>query len=206
MLNITSHDLSFDDNRLELSVELQYEVDQDEAVGLEYFAKVSSADGTCFATPVETALLTPEGNETSIWRSFECPPSFKGEKITVYYKAFFPEDGGVVELGTPEKNTVRIVSSREKAKWDAGSVSTVVISEDSGSADLTLTLECHEPLQWGWMITPLSGDVRGNEIFEPFKGTPIVTVETNTYDLEHGLQIDIAFLRAGPMTEVSVVI
>ena len=204
MLKISGHDLSLNGEFLELSIELQYEVGEDEAVGLEYFAKVSSSDGLCFATPVETALLTPNGNETSIFRSFECPPSFQGNKITVYYKAFFPEEGGVVELGTPKKDAVQISGGSEKSTWDAGTVSTVVLREDDGSADITLTLECNDPLQWGWMITPLSGDIRGYEVFEPFRGVPIVTVETNTHNIEHGVQADVAFLRAGPTTEVSV--
>lgn len=204
MLSITSHGLSFNGSYLELSVNLQYEVDDKESVGLEYFAIVSSADGSTFATRVETALLSSKGNETSIWKSFKCPPSFHGSKITVHYRAYFPEEGGIIELGKPEKKSIKFAGDLEKAKWEAGSVSTVVINEDGGSADLTITLECSDPFEWGWMVTALSGDDRGYEIFEPFKGAPIKTLETNTYRLKKGIQLDIAFLRAGPRSSVSI--
>lgn len=204
MLRISSHDLSFDEDYLELSVEAQYDVEEDEAVGLQYYAKVSGVDGSSFVTPVATALLTESDNDFSIWKSFQCPPSFKAGKITVFYRAYFPEEGGVVDLGSPEKNSIKLLSGLDEGKWDSGSVSTVVVKEDGGSANLGITLECKDPLEWGWMITPLSGDSRGHEIFEPFKGIPAVTIDAYTHELDHGIQLEVALLRAGPPSEASV--
>ena len=204
MLRIASHELSLNDGYLELSVGAQYDVGEDEAVGLQYYTKVSSVDGGSFVTPVETVLLDQSDNELSIWKSFQCPPSFKAGKITVFYRAYFPEEGGVVDLGSPEKNSMKLLTGLDDGKWDSGSVSTVVIKEDGESADLVITLECKDPLEWGWMITPLSGDSRGYSVFEPFKGIPAVTIDTNTYELDHGIQLDVALLRAGPTSEASV--
>jgi hypothetical protein len=205
MLNIVSHEVSLNDGYLELSVGFKYDLEEDdEAVGLQYYAKVSDADGSMFVTPVETALLTASHNESSILKSFQCPPSFVGKKVTVHYRAYFPEDGGVIDIGAPEKNSIKLLSNPDDGKWDAGSVSTVVVNDDDGSADLLITLECRDPNEWGWMVTPMSGDNRGHEVFEPFKGIPVVTIETNTYELDHGIQLDVAFLRAGPPSEASI--
>lgn len=204
MLHIANHGLSLNDDYLELSIGAQYVLHGDETVGVEYYAKVFGVDGSSFVTPVETALLTESDNEFSIWKTFLCTPSFKAEKITIFYKAYFPEEGGVVDLGVPEKKSIKLLSGFDEGKWGAGSVSTVVIKDDDRSADLTITLECKSPLEWGWMITPISGDSRGHEVFQPFNGVPAVTFVTNTYELDHGIQLDVAFLRAGPPSEASV--
>lgn len=203
-MRIASHDLSLSDDYLKLSVGAQYDVDGDEAVGVQYYAKVSGVDGSSFVTRVETVLLDESDNEFSISKSFLCLPSFKADKITLFYRAYFPEEGGVVDLGAPERNSIKMLSGIDEGKWGPGAVSTVVIKEDGGSADLAITLECKDPLEWGWMITPISGDSRGYAVFEPFKGVPAVTIDTNTYELDHGIQLDVALLRAGPPSEVSV--
>lgn len=204
MLHISSHELSLNDGFLELSVEGQYDVEGDEAVGLLYYAKVSSGDGSSFVTPAESVLLSESDNEFSVWKSFQCPSSFKADKISVFYRAYFPEEGGVVDLGSPKKNSIELLSGLDEGKWEAGSVSTVVIKGDGKSADLSITLECKDPLEWGWMITPISGDSRGYAVFEPFRGISAVTIDTNTYELDHGIQLDVALLRAGPASESSI--
>ena len=203
MLSITSHQVAFDDGYLELSVDIEYAVEDKEVTGLELYATVLGKDGNVFATPVETALLDPNDNEMSLWKSFLCSETFVGESITIHYRAFFVEDGGVVDLGVPKNNGVELMTDLTGAKWKAGFVSTVGTKLDGNSADLIITLGCEDPQEWAWMVTPLSGDARGHSNFEPFGGKNYFTFEANTYELENGIQLDVNFLRAGPRCTIS---
>ena len=204
MLNITGHGLTWDDGYLELSVDLQYEVEDKEVTGLEFYATIEGQDGSLFATPVGTALLEPDENEASIFKSFPCPDTFVGEKVTVHYRAFSIDDGGVVDLGTPIKDTFQLLTDLKGANWEAGALSTVGVKVSDDSADLTVTLSCKDPRDWAWLVTPLSGDARSYSNFEPFGGASSLTFETNTYEIENGIQLDVHFLRAGPNCTVSI--
>ena len=204
MLSITNHEIVFEDGYLDLTLDLEYEVEVKERTGLEYYATVTGEDGSLFATPVETILLSSDENEVSIHSGFTCPASFSGKRVTVYYRAFFEEQGGVVDLGSTKKGEAQIITNFEDGKWEAGSISTVAIKAESDAADLTITLCCSDPREWAWLVTPLSGDARSYEHFEPFGVANTVTCETNTYELQNGIQLDVTFLRAGPSCTVSV--
>ena len=103
MLSITNHEIVFEDGYLDLTLDLEYEVEVKERTGLEYYATVTGEDGSLFATPVETILLSSDENEVSIHSGFTCPASFSGKRVTVHYRAFLKNRAGSWILEAPKK-------------------------------------------------------------------------------------------------------